>query len=102
MKDRRLILTHVLPHAYMALGYYLWASDYKHILKESVLTAGAALDLGARVEIDYMEFGLAQGSLVAFRKFDDFFGQQKSKRPDDLHVTDFLPGFELGGFLSKE
>ena len=102
MNNRHLVLERILPNAYMALGYYLWISDYKHALRDSVLTGEFAHDFGVRVETDYMEFGLAEGSLVAFRKFDDFFGKKPKKKRDDLHVSDFFPDAAFEAFLKEE
>jgi hypothetical protein len=89
----------------MALGYYLWVSDYKHALGQSVFTGKFATDLPAKVEIDYLEFSIGEGSLTAFRKFNDFFAGEKiidgkkKRQSDDIFVTDFFPNFPVCRFL---
>ena len=89
----------------MALGYYLWVSDYKHALGQGVFTGRFAVDLIAKVEIEYLELSIGEGSLAAFRKFNDFFAGEKTKdgkkkrRADDIFVTDFFPCFPVRRFL---
>ncbi len=99
------ILSTVLPNAFMALSYYFWMTDYKHATNDSVITGDFAADFYAKIELSYIEYLVEQGSLVAFRKFDDFFAGRtegtSAKKRDDIFVDDFTHSFPIGRFLDE-
>jgi hypothetical protein len=76
----------------------MWATDYAHSLKTNVLVEKFATALPVKVEIQFVEYGIAQGSLLAFRKFDDFF--RRKRRGDDLVASDFCASFPVRLLLS--